>query len=142
MPSDSATGSLNSWKKTGFIATVVIVLAFPVYIYSVICHERKNPVIQSGPFYTGRASCIECHKKEDDLWVGSHHDLAMDTASVKTVLGNFNNYEYKHNGLTHRMFTRDGKFYINTQGPGGKFADFQVAYTFGFTPSAAIPCPF
>ena len=66
----------------------------------------------------------------------------MDTASVKTVLGNFNNYEYKHNGLTHRMFRKDGKFYVNTQGPGGKFADFQVAYTFGFTPLQQYLVPF
>lgn len=141
MPFDPATGTMNNWRTTGFIATVVIVLAFPLYIARTVV-ERSKPSQQSGPFFTGRTSCIECHKKEDDLWVGSHHDLAMDTASAKTVLGNFNNYEYKHNGLTHRMFTRDGKFYINTQGPGGKFADFQVTHTFGFTPLQQYLVPF
>jgi tetratricopeptide (TPR) repeat protein len=132
---------MKYWKKIGFIATLVIVLAFPAYVTRIFI-ERSKPAVQAGPFFTGRASCIECHKKEDDLWVGSHHDLAMDTASVKTVLGNFNNYEYKHNGLTHRMFTKDGKFYINTQGPGGTFADFQVTYTFGFTPLQQYLVPF
>ena len=74
MPSDPG---MKYWKKTGFIATVVIVLAFPAYLAR-ICYERSRPATDSGPFYTGRSSCIECHKKEDDLWAGSHHDLAMD----------------------------------------------------------------
>ncbi len=138
MPSDPA---MTSWRKTGFIATIIIVLAFPVYLVR-IAIERSNPVMQSGPFYTGRASCIECHKKEDDLWKGSHHDMAMDTATTETVLGNFNNFEYRHKGKTHRMFRRDGKFYINTNGPDGEFRDFQVAYTFGYTPLQQYLVPF
>jgi tetratricopeptide (TPR) repeat protein len=138
MPSDSG---LIYWKRAGFAATIVIVLAFPAYLTR-IAIERRNPPVQSGPFFTGRASCIECHKKQDDLWRGSHHDLAMDTASVKTVLGNFDNYEYRHNGLTHRMFTKDGKYFVNTQGPGGKFADFQITFTFGYTPLQQYLVPF
>ena len=141
MPFNSATGTMKFWKKTAFIATVVIVLAFPAYLTR-IYFERRNPAVQTGLFYTSRASCVECHKKENDLWVGSHHDMAMDTASEKSVLGNFNNYEFKHNGLTHRMFRKDGKYYLNTQGPGGKFADYQVAYTFGFTPLQQYLVPF
>lgn len=138
MPSDPG---MKYWKKTGFIATIVIVLAIPVYLGRVL-YQRSRPAPDSGPYYTGRASCIECHKKEDDLWVGSHHDLAMDTASAKTVLGNFDNYEYRHNGQTHRMFRKDGKFYINTNGPDGKSGDFQVAYTFGYTPLQQYLVPF
>jgi tetratricopeptide (TPR) repeat protein len=138
MPSDPA---MTSWKKTGFIATIIIVLAFPVYLVR-ISIERSKPVVPSGPFYTGRASCIECHKKEDDLWKGSHHDMAMDTATTETVLGNFNNFEYRHKGKSHRMFRRDGKFYVNTNGPDGEFRDFQIAYTFGYTPLQQYLVPF
>jgi len=139
MPSNS--GSMKYWKITGFIATIVIVLAFPAYMARITI-ERGRPHVQTGPYFTGRASCVECHKREDDLWVGSHHDMAMDTASVESVLGNFNDYEYRHNGLIHRMFTRDGKFYVNTIGPGGEFEDFQVAYTFGYTPLQQYLVPF
>jgi len=141
MPSDQITASFKNWKRAGFAATVVIALAFPVYLTRIYI-ERSKPPVQNGPYYTGRASCIECHKKEDDLWKGSHHDLAMDTASSETVLGNFENFEYRHNGKTHRMFRKDGKFYINTNGPDGKFADFQVAYTFGYTPLQQYLIPF
>jgi hypothetical protein len=116
MPSDQITASFKNWKRAGFAATVVIAMAFPVYLTRIYI-ERSKPPVQNGPYYTGRASCIECHKKEDDLWKGSHHDLAMDTASSETVLGNFENFEYRHNGKTHRMFRKDGKFYVNTNGP-------------------------
>ena len=138
MQSDSG---MKYWKRTGFIATIVIVLAFPAYLAR-IAYERSKPSINTGPFYTGRASCIECHKKEDDLWKGSHHDLAMDTASAETVLGNFENFEYRHRGQTHRMFRKDGKYYINTNGSDGKFSDFQIAYTFGYTPLQQYLIPF
>jgi len=141
MPSDQVTSSLKNWKTVGFVATVVIALAFPLYLARVAI-QRSIPSVQSGPYFTGRASCKECHKREDDLWVGSHHDLAMDTASAETVLGNFDNIEYQHNGKTHRMFRKDGKYYINTNGPAGEFRDFQVAYTFGFTPLQQYLVPF
>jgi Tfp pilus assembly protein PilF len=132
---------LKQWRKTGLIATIIIVLSFPAYMIR-IAVERSKSVIQTGPFYTGRASCIECHKKEDDLWKGSHHALAMDTATVKTVLGNFDNFEFRYKGNVHRMFKKDGKFYINTNGPNGIFADFLIAYTFGYTPLQQYLVPF
>jgi len=138
MPSDQG---MNYWKKTGFIATIVIVLAFPVYLTRIYL-QRSGADVTAGPFYTGRASCVECHKKEDDLWVGSHHDLAMDTATSATVLGNFENCEFRHNGQIHRMFRKDGKFFVNTNGPDGKYEDFQVAYTFGYTPLQQYLVPF
>ncbi len=138
MPSDPA---LASWKKTGFIATIVIVLAFPAYLIR-IAILRSKPVIPAEAYFTGRASCVECHKKEDDLWKGSHHDMAMDTATDATVLGNFNDFEFRHKGKSHRMFRKDGKFYIYTNGPDGEFRDFQVAYTFGYTPLQQYLVPF
>jgi hypothetical protein len=64
MPSDPG---MKYWEKTGLIATMVIVLAFPAYLGRII-YERSQPAADSGPYYTGRSSCIECHKKEDDLW--------------------------------------------------------------------------
>src|SRR5215207_9758333 len=63
--------------------------------------------------YVGRQSCIECHQPQHESWTGSHHDLAMDRATDETVLGDFNNAELSHYGITSRMFGRDGKFFIN-----------------------------
>ncbi len=141
MPSDAGNDIMRKWKITGFVATVVFVAAFPLYISRMAIEKSRGQVEEKAQF-VGRQTCIECHKKEDDLWLGSHHDLAMDVANDTTVLGDFNNYEFRHRGKTHRMFTKDGKFYINTQGPTGDFADFQVTHTFGYTPLQQYLVPF
>ena len=84
--------------------------------------------------FVGRESCIQCHQAEHKQWQGSHHDLAMDRATDQTVLGDFNDAELTHLGVTSRMFKKDGKFFVNTEGPDGKLADFEVKYVFGVDP--------
>lgn len=84
--------------------------------------------------YVGRASCIDCHQQEARLWTGSHHDLAMDLATDETVLGDFNNATLEHHGVASRMFRRDGKFFVHTEGPDGRMDDFEVRYVLGVTP--------
>ena len=43
------------------------------------------------PTYVGSAVCAGCHESEAKLWKGSHHQLAMDHATDKSVLGDFAN---------------------------------------------------
>ena len=133
---------MDKWKKTGFIATVVIVLAFPLYLLRVAVSGHAKPDKSVNIHYTGSESCIECHKQEYDEWLTSHHAHAMDTASEKSVRGDFNNAEFSRYGVTSRFYKKDGKFYVHTQGPEGKMGDFQVAYTFGYTPLQQYLIPF
>ncbi|HAY79157.1 MAG TPA: hypothetical protein DCY79_05050, partial [Planctomycetaceae bacterium] len=84
--------------------------------------------------YVGRDSCIQCHTAEHAAWVGSHHDLAMDLATEETVLADFDDAEIDVFGKTSKMFRRDGKFMINTEGPDGKPTDFEIKYVFGVDP--------
>jgi predicted CXXCH cytochrome family protein len=84
--------------------------------------------------YVGRNSCIECHRNQHEQFTGSHHDLAMDVATEKTVLADFNDAELEHHGDKSKMFRKDGKYFINTEGPDGKLADFEIKYVFGVTP--------
>lgn len=84
--------------------------------------------------YVGRRSCAECHQAQFDGWHGSHHDLAMDPATAETVLGDFADAEVKHYGITSRMFQRDGKFFVHTEGEDGGMDDFEVKYVFGVEP--------
>jgi predicted CXXCH cytochrome family protein len=58
----------------------------------------------------------------------------MDRATDESVLGDFQDAELTHHGDTSRMFKRDGKFFVNTEGPDGKPADFEVKYVFGVEP--------
>src|SRR5208282_6413145 len=42
------------------------------------------------PEFVGAAQCAACHEHENNLWNGSHHQLAMQPATDSTVLGDFN----------------------------------------------------
>jgi len=84
--------------------------------------------------FTLTKSCVACHDQQHRDWQGSHHDLAMQHASKDTMLGDFNNTEFTANGITSRFFTKDGKFWVNTDAADGSMQDFEIQYTFGLTP--------
>lgn len=86
------------------------------------------------PSYVGVVACARCHAREAGLWRGSHHDLAMQPANHKTVLGDFNGSRFEKDGVTSTFFQRDGKLFVNTDGADGKLRDFQIQYTFGVFP--------
>ena len=84
--------------------------------------------------FVGGKVCAECHAKQYDTWRGSDHDLAMQVADEKSVLGNFADARFAYAGTTSRFFRRDGKFFVSTDGPDGKLADYEIKYTFGVRP--------
>lgn len=84
--------------------------------------------------YVGDKACISCHKTEHDEWQLSDHFKAMQPANDSTVLGDFNNTTFTADGVTSRFFKKEGKFFINTQGPDGQNHDYEIKYTFGFYP--------
>jgi Tfp pilus assembly protein PilF len=84
--------------------------------------------------YVGSIACTSCHDKEAAEWRKSQHHDAMAQASVKSVLGDFNNARFNYAGLTSIFFRRDGKFFVNTDGPDGKLKDYEIKYTFGVYP--------
>ncbi len=88
----------------------------------------------AGVAYVDDADCADCHAREHEAWSGSHHDLAMQEATAETVLGDFDDATFTHFGVTSRFFERDGRFFVNTEGPDGRLADFELAYTFGVEP--------
>lgn len=93
-----------------------------------------QPPIQTDVSYVGRHACAGCHAEQDRLWRGSRHDLAMQEASDETVLGNFRDAEFRKDGVVTRFFRQGGHYMVHTDGPDGKPADFEIRYTFGFTP--------
>lgn len=78
--------------------------------------------------------CQDCHAEVVKAWQGSHHQLAMQPAAARTVLGDFSAAPLQ-GYAENTVFRKDGdKFWVNTSGPDGKQADFKVAYTFGLEP--------
>lgn len=86
------------------------------------------------PAYVDNQSCIGCHQDAGKAWQQSHHFMAMAPPTEATVRGDFANATFKHQGVTSRFFRRDGKYFVNTDGPDGKMADFEIAWTFGVDP--------
>jgi len=89
------------------------------------------PGWERSPGFAGSASCIDCHREAYQAWSGSHHDLAMQVASEDTVLGDFDDATFTHLGVTSRFYRRDGGFFVQTEGPDGELAEFEILYTFG-----------
>lgn len=95
---------------------------------------QAKPVAVAAATYVGSEACGSCHTAEFADWQQSQHAKAMQHANADTVLGNFNDVRFEYNGITSRFFKRDGKFFVNTDGPDGKLADFEIKYTFGLDP--------
>ena len=135
---------MSRWKITGIIATIFIILSIPLYllktVYLYTPLDNSRPVEQYD--FTGSQKCADCHRKEYDKWRDSHHDLAMDVANEKTVLGDFNNVVFTSNDVTSKFFRKDHRFFVHTQGPGGEMKDFEVTHTFGWYPLQQYLIPF
>jgi tetratricopeptide (TPR) repeat protein len=125
-------------KRTIWIAapiTLPIVLA--VGLGFLLVHDARVGGDSSGASiatFVGSETCAGCHQTEAGLWHGSQHKHAMQHASDKTVLGDFNDASFDYYGLQSRFFRNDGKFFVETDGADGKCATFEIKYTFGIDP--------
>jgi predicted CXXCH cytochrome family protein len=88
----------------------------------------------SPPTFVGSARCATCHPGEMEAYRASDHARAMQPATAETVLGRFEQTTVTHKGVVSTFFRRDGNFVVRTDGPDGKPAEFEIAYTFGADP--------
>ncbi|UCH83272.1 MAG: tetratricopeptide repeat protein, partial [Candidatus Latescibacterota bacterium] len=134
---------LDRWRRIGIASTLVIILVVPVYVVKELAiRSARSPIDTNDAVFVGRDACVECHREAYEAWLGSHHDLAMAEASDSTVRGDFEGAEFEHPDISARFFKNDGKFFVNTQGPEGVTADFEIAYTFGYEPLQQYLIPF
>jgi tetratricopeptide (TPR) repeat protein len=84
--------------------------------------------------FVGAAKCASCHQHENELWRGSHHQLAMQAAANSTVLGDFNHASFDNNGVKSSFFREGSKFMVRTDRPDGALHDYAIGYTFGVYP--------
>ncbi|MBS0196265.1 MAG: hypothetical protein JSR77_05860 [Planctomycetes bacterium] len=120
-----------------FVVVVIVLSGLPRELVSVVTGKPRASTVRSaaGPAtYVGAVTCKKCHDDEFKTWTGSHHELAMQPANEKTVLGNFNDAAFDYFGIESLFFKKDGKFMVRTDGPNGALADYEVAFTFGVFP--------
>jgi predicted CXXCH cytochrome family protein len=111
------------------LAAVVLLLAVGV----VLRRQNEKEVLSKASF-VGSETCTPCHQAEGKSWGISQHKAAMQHATDQTVLGDFEDAGSDYYGVHSRFFRKDGKFLVETDGPDGKLAMFEVKYTFGVDP--------
>jgi tetratricopeptide (TPR) repeat protein len=92
------------------------------------------PARPPAPDWVDNATCVSCHADAAAHWAGSHHAKAMARPTAETVRGDFDGASFRHQGVTSRFFRRQDRFVVRTDGPDGRLADFEVAWTFGWAP--------
>lgn len=136
-PSAAPRGRRGLWLGAA-LAVALVALALGVWQAGVerarVDRQTAAAPAPAAPAYAGTAACAQCHAAEHAAWRGSHHDRAMEVASDKTVLGHFADARFRNGSVASRFFRRDGRYFVNTDGPDGKPADFEIKYTFGVTP--------
>ncbi|MHC4973702.1 MAG: tetratricopeptide repeat protein [Planctomycetota bacterium] len=124
---------LGAWKAIGLLALLVVVVLVPL-APSLRSARRPEEWTTATPTFAGRAVCAECHAEAVEAWKGSDHDRAMEEATEATVLGDFDDAVFEHEGVTSRFYRREGRYFVHTEGPGGEPGEFEIAYTFGYDP--------
>lgn len=126
------------FKKSTILVLVLVVLLVIFRVFIVDSCSSKDveysEIAINGKNYVGDQSCKKCHATEFQEWQKSHHYMSMLPPNDSTVKGDFNNFTFTADGITSRFYKKGSQFFINTEGDDGKNHDFEVKYTFGFTP--------
>ena len=117
-------------------------MAGVVGMWRMLRHEGVQPASNATAAgdgtYVGSQACAACHPAQSTAWRASQHAQAMADATDRTVLGTFDGTPTTlraGSGTTNATFSkRDGKFFVRTDGPDGRVADFPIEYTFGVSP--------
>lgn len=116
------------------VIRIVVVLAMAALLAAAGRAHAAAPAGVAAEGFVGSAACAECHREAYARWQASQHARAMQPATEATVRGDFNGARLRHGAVESRFFRRDGRFIARTEGPDGRLADFELAYTFGVEP--------
>jgi predicted CXXCH cytochrome family protein len=114
---------MSSLSKAALAVAIAVALPAPIAV------GADQPAT-----FVGVQACAECHRAQFDVWKGSHHALAMQTAATATVLGDFSGKSLEHFGVTTTFLRNGDKFMVRTDGPDGALQEYPIAYTFGVYP--------
>jgi tetratricopeptide (TPR) repeat protein len=135
-PREQTGATRSSWRRRWFLAGALAVALFVLagMGWLVAAWWPRVAPAPAVATFVGPQVCAECHPRQDETWRGSDHDLAMQPADRRTVLGDFGSATLSQRGVTSTFLWRDGKPVVRTEGPTGRLEDFEIAYTFGVRP--------
>jgi Tfp pilus assembly protein PilF/nitrate/TMAO reductase-like tetraheme cytochrome c subunit len=127
------------WRRAAllrFAAIVLVGAAATLAVRTGVTGWRFRRAAPAAPAvrFVGSEQCRSCHVSQSDAWSRSHHKAAMAEATEQTVLGSFADATFDYAGIRSRFFTRNGKYYVRTDGSDGQLATFEIRYTFGVYP--------
>ncbi len=96
--------------------------------------SKHVPAPLSSTRFVGSASCGRCHAAEYREWQTSHHSLAMQETSERSVLGDFANAHAKAGTGAAHLGMEDGRYVVKTPSAGEAAEQLEVRYTIGVTP--------
>jgi tetratricopeptide (TPR) repeat protein len=134
LPDRAGSGFLSKrkiWISALGAAAVIVAIGIG---YQLLNGSVRHDGGVSVTTFVGSGICAGCHQAETTLWSSSQHQHAMQHATDKSVLGDFGNMTFNYYNVQSRFFRKDGKFFVETDGPDGKLATFEVKYTFGLDP--------
>jgi tetratricopeptide (TPR) repeat protein len=118
----------------GVLPAVSLAAATLLHLGCPSSRDRSDQVAAVAASYLGHAACIDCHKREFELWKQSDHARAMAVPTDSTVLGDFNNATFTQHGVTTRFTKKEGGFFVRTEGEDGRLHEYKISYVFGYFP--------
>ena len=103
---------VNSRSGSTFLATLLVFSGMACGRFA------GEPAVRAT--YVGERRCAPCHREIHARWQASAHGRHGSVASPETVLGDFERDNvYVYRGVTSRMWRKDEKFFMETEGPEG-----------------------
>ncbi|ALM51700.1 tetratricopeptide repeat protein [Halomonas huangheensis] len=123
------TNNGQGWRKLCAAVAVLASIGFTAV------SEAASPQMASDAMgYAPEGSCAGCHEQQNSAWKDSDHGWAMREATPSNVLGDFDDGVFE-DGEVKARFHRDGDRFVATiEGPEDPQADWEIAYTFGYSP--------
>lgn len=94
----------------------------------------RSGIAQELPGYAGSQRCGTCHQSQLEAWSKSHHSWALREPTPQNVLGDFDEARFENKGVASRFFRDGGRYFVETDGPDGRPARFQIRYVVGVDP--------
>src|SRR5258705_13214464 len=103
--------TLPIWLAAAGAVVLVAALSYAVLTREISSTDSSSQA-SSAPAFVGSETCAGCHRSETELWRNSQHKQAMDHASEKSVLGDFNEASFDYYDVHSRLFRKGGKFFV------------------------------